>query len=589
MTTKSTLARQDLAESSAALAMARTLKAAGVDHVFGQSCPIAFFLAARRVGIEQVGYRTENAGVVMADGFARRSGRVGVLAAQNGPAASLIVGGLFEALRASVPIVAIVQDVVRANTDRNAFQEIDHEALFRPCAKWVRRLTVAGRTSEYVIRAIRAATTGRPGPAVLLVPFDVLLEDVGSTEPPDWVTPGLGRYPQDRFAPSRSGIRQALETIVGAQRPLIVAGGGVHHAGACEALAELQRVLGVPVATTYMGKGAIDETDPLSLGVIGYVMGSGSPTASLRDFVAGADAVVFVGSRTNENGTASWSLFPRSARFVQIDVDPEEIGRNYEGQRLLGDARETLEALLEEARACGLDREHRNALSFRQEIARARAQHVERIQPVLIDDAPTLRPERLLRELDRLPGETVWVADASYSSLWVSQYLTSRRPGARFLTPRGIGGLGWGLPLAIGAKLADPASRVVAIVGDGGFAHCWAELEVARRHRLPVTVVVLNNGVLGYQRDAEQSRFGEETTVCEFGPIDHVGIARAVGCDGVAVRHVADIEGALAAALRATGPFVIDAWIDPRARPPVSAFESLEGVSGGLDPSLHAH
>ncbi len=132
------------------------------------------------------------------------------------------------------------------------------------------------------------------------------------------------------------------------------------------------------------------------------------------------------------------------------------------------------------------------------------------------------------------------------------------------------------MPLAIGAKLADPASRVIAIVGDGGFAHCWAELEVARRHRLVVIVVVLNNGVLGYQRDAEQSRFGDTTAVCEFGPIDHVGIARAVGCDGIAVRQVADIAQALQAALRASGPFVIDAYVDPRAFPPVSAFESLK-------------
>jgi acetolactate synthase-1/2/3 large subunit len=589
MTTTSTLARQSLAESSAALAMARTLKAAGVDHVFGQSCPIAFFLAAKRVGIEQIGYRTENAGVVMADGFARRSGRVGVMAAQNGPAASLIVGGLWEALRASVPIVAIVQDVVRGNTDRNAFQEIDHEALFRPCTKWVRRLTVASRTSEYVIRAIRAATTGRPGPAVLIVPFDVLLEDVGSVEPPAWVTPALGRYPQDRSVPCRSAIKEALETIMQAERPLIVAGGGVHHSGASDTLARLQKALGVPVATTYMGKGAIDETDPLSVGVVGYVMGSGSPTASLNEFVSGADAVMFVGSRTNENGTASWSLFSRSARFIQIDVDPEEIGRNYEGLRLLGDARETLEALLEEARAPGASGTHRNEEAFRLEIARARSLYIEQIRPVMLDDWPTLRPERLLHELDRLPGDVVWVADASYSSLWVSQYLTSRRPGARFLTPRGIGGLGWGLPLAIGAKLADPTSRVIAIVGDGGFAHCWAELEVARRHRLPVTVVVLNNGVLGYQRDAEQSRFGDETTVCEFGPIDHVGIARAVGCDGVAIRHVSDIEAALQAATEAAGPFVIDAYVDPRALPPVSAFETLKGTSGGLAPSLHAH
>jgi acetolactate synthase-1/2/3 large subunit len=163
-------------------AVADTLGAAGVKFIFGQSCPTALFLAAERLGISQIGYRTENAGIAMADGYARASGRIAVIAAQNGPAAGLLVAGLAEAQQASVPILAIVQDVATTSTDKNAFQEIDHEQIFRGCTKWVRRITVAERAAEYVHRAIQIATSGRPGPVVLLMPTDVLTQTVAARE-----------------------------------------------------------------------------------------------------------------------------------------------------------------------------------------------------------------------------------------------------------------------------------------------------------------------------------------------------------------------------------------------------------------------
>lgn len=569
--------REAVKTLNAATAMARALRAAGVDTVFGQCCPVAFFIAAGQAGIRQIGYRTENAGVVMADGFARASGRVGVVAAQNGPAAALLVAGLAEALKASIPVVALVQDIPRAGADRHAFQELDHEALFRPCAKWVRRVPLASRAGEYVERAIRAATTGRPGPAVLIVPYDVVTEAVASTEPPAGLTPESARVPGDRFVPTRDALARAVQTLMSARRPLVVAGGGVHLSGASAALARLQEAWQIPVATTNMGKGAVDESHPLSVGVVGYVMGSRSPARHLRDYVQGADAVLFVGSRTNENGTASWTLFDAGARFLQIDVDPDEIGRNYPCQRLLGDAAATLEALLEEGERQAVQ-PHAQAGAVRDLIASARAAHQAEIAPYAHSDAQPLRPERLVRELAELAGaQAIWVADASYSSLWVAQYARAHQAGQRFITPRGLGGLGWGLPLAVGAKLARPGQPVIAVVGDGGFAHCWSELETAKRHGLPVIVVVLNNAVLGFQRDAELCRFGQFAEVCAIGPFDHVAIAKACGCDGLALRDPRGIAQAFAAAMASPVPFVIDAHVDPNAFPPITAFEGLAG------------
>jgi acetolactate synthase-1/2/3 large subunit len=384
-------------------------------------------------------------------------------------------------------------------------------------------------------------------------------------------------------------LAQACRTLLSAKRPLVVAGGGIHLSGAADALARLQQEWQIPVATTNMGKGAVDESHPLSMGVIGYAMGSRSPSRFLRDYVESADCVLFIGNRTNENGTASWTLFDKDAAFIHIDVDPDELGRNYPCLRLLGDARDTLTALLEEGPALGFNNAHPEAGKIRETIAAARAAHARELAPFLVRDRVPMRPECLLKELDACVGDVTWVADASYSSLWLAQFVGVRRAGQRFVTPRGIGGLGWGLPLAIGAKLAEPGRTVIAVVGDGGFAHCWAELETARRHGLPVIVVVLNNGMLGFQRDAEISRFGSHTSVCEFGPIDHVAIARACGCDGRHLRTPDEIREVVYDALRSAVPFVIDAHVSQDAFPPITAFEQLATGQADGAPDLLVH
>ena len=172
-----------------------------------------------------------------------------------------------------------------------------------------------------------------------------------------------------------------------------------------------------------------------------------------------------------------------------------------------------------------------------------------------------------------LTPDTIVAADASYSSLWVVGQLRGMAPGMRFLTPRGLAGLGWGLPLAIGAKVAQPKANVVALVGDGGFAHSWAELETMVRMNIPLTVIVLNNGVLAYQKDAETVQFGAYTTACHFAPVDHASIARACGCVGVRVVSPSDIRPALCEALRSNRPTLIEVMTDPEAHPPISLYD----------------
>lgn len=569
---------QTNANMTGADVMAAALKRHGVEVIFGQSIPAALFLATPHYGIRQIGYRTENAGAVMADAYARVSHKVAVVTAQNGPAATLLVPGLAEALKASIPIVAIVQDVARPFADKNAFQELDHLELFKGSAKWIKRVADVTRIDEYVDMAFTAAASGRPGPAVLIAPIDMFVETTTSHDA--YRTANLGTFPLDRSGPDPARVAQAAALLAKAERPLIIAGGGVHVSDAANELAALQEAGSIPVATTVMGKGAVDETHPLSVGIVGYFMGERGRARHLRELVSEADVVLLVGNRTNQNGTDSWSLYPKNATYIHLDVDGQEIGRNYEALRLVGDAKLGLQALTDALQRVDLGKRQsaRNGLenTIRDGLAKGRAD----AEAMEASNASPIRPERLMRDLDALlTPDTLVVSDASYSSVWVANFLTARKPGMRFVTPRGLAGLGWGLPFAIGAKAARPNAPVFALVGDGGFAHVWSELETARRMNLPVVVAVLNNQILGYEKHAEKVIFGAYSDACDFTPVDHAAIARAAGCEGVRIEKAEDFQPALRAALASGRTTVLDVVTDERAYPPITSFKDHENLT----------
>ena len=572
-------------EPTVAERIAASLRRHGVTMIFAQSLPSAVVLACEAIGIRQIAYRQENMGGAMADGFARISGRIGVVCAQNGPAATLLVPPLAEALKASIPIVALVQEVETRQADRNAFQEIDHAAIFAGCAKWFRTLRVAERVEDHVDAAFLAAGSGRPGPAVLMLPADLL--KLVPREPRRTRTEALGSWPIDRIRPDAARIAEAARLIAAAEHPVMVAGGGCLAAGGPEAAAALQQAALMPVFTTNMGKGAVDERHPLSCGVLGALNGPGSLGRITRPLLERADVVLLAGTRTNQNGTDSWRLVPDAAKVIQIDLDPQEIGRNYEALRLTGDCGATLAELAAALGRENLGRRREARAALETEIAAAWAAFEEVRRPLLYRNAGPVRPERVMAELQGLlDPDSIVVADASYSSMWIVGQLRASRAGQRFLTPRGLAGLGWGLPLAIGAKLARPTSRVVALVGDGGFAHSWAELETLVRMRIPLTVILLNNGVLGFQKDAETVKFGAYTSACHFAPVDHAAIARACGCAGVRVGEPGEVRAALESALASGAPTLIEVMTDPDAHPPLSLYDgTLDRSTGGSGPS----
>jgi acetolactate synthase I/II/III large subunit len=561
------------AAQTVAQRIALALRRHGVEMIFAQSLPSAVILAAEALGIRQVAYRQENMGGAMADGYARKSGRIAVVAAQNGPAATLLVPPLAEALKASVPVVALVQEVERPQFDRNAFQELDHLALFQSCAKLVRRLMTADRVDDYVDAAFVAAGSGRPGPAVLLLPADLLREPAVE---PLFVRRGrCDRWPIDRPRPGDESIGSAAELIANAKAPVIFAGGGVLSSGAAAAVARLQEAAHLPVITTQMGKGSVDERHPLSAGVLSALTGPRSLGRHTRSLLMDADLILMLGTRTNQNGTDSWRSIPPSAHIIHVDIDPNEIGRNYEATRLAGDVAETVGALTDALSRRDLSLRQAQRRDVEQRIAAAKTVFANERADLVQSDAAPVRPERIMHDLDScLSPDTTVVADASYSSMWIAGELTCQAPGTRFLSPRGLAGLGWGLPLAIGAKLAAPSAPVVAIVGDGGFAHSWAELETLVRHEIALSIIVLNNGVLGFQKDAETVKFGRYTSACHFAPVDHAAIARACGCQAVRIEAASAVLPAIRTALRSGKPWLIDIVTDPDACPPLSLFEA---------------
>jgi acetolactate synthase-1/2/3 large subunit len=363
-----------------------------------------------------------------------------------------------------------------------------------------------------------------------------------------------------------------VAVLAEAGRVAIVAGGGVLISGAWDELREVADLLGAPVATTPLGKGAVDETHPLSAGIVGaYTGGDLGRGRVANEAVRAADTVLLVGTKTGNVATAGWTVPDPRSRIVHIDIDPQEIGRNYRALGVVGDARLALRALADGLRAAGV----RPATAPRHTLEQGLAEWRARVAPLLASRAKPIRPERVVAEMARfVDDETIVCADASYSSLWAIDLLALRRPGRRLVSARGFGGIGWGLPAAIGVKLAAPERRVLCLTGDGAFGYVFQELETAARYGIAVVVVVLNNSCFGFQKHAEELAYGRtfETKLLD---VDYGALARTLHCDGVSVAEPDELAPALARAVASGRPTVINVVVDPDAFPPIIGFERL--------------
>lgn len=548
-----------------------TLKSHGVTCLFGMEDPIHVFHAVDRSFTRIVTVRDEKHAAIMAHGYAQVTGRPGVCAATFGPGATNLITGLLEAQRSSVPVIALVQDHALRLKNKHASSALDHAVALAPYVKEVIRIDMPEQAGDAVRKAFRIATTGRPGPVVLLCPGDVMAAEAEAETSAD---PAYTHFPANRVRASRDSIAAAARLLALARRPLLIAGGGTIISGAEEEVRLLAELFDMPVATTMTGRGAIADAHPLAAGPLGSTTGGRYGRGRISNTLfAEADVVFVLGSRTGQLCYSDWTLPKPGTKLIHLDIDPAEIGRNFSTDvAMVGDVRDTLRDLLAHCAEHGLAR---TDAASRERLEALTRDWREEFRPVATSGQVPIRPERLLAEISaRADGKTLIVTDASYVTGWAMSHIDVPKAGRFILSPRGTGGIGWSLPAAIGAKLADPSLDIVCVTGDGAFGYVFNELETAARYGVEVQVVVFNNGTLGFQRHWEQKVMGRYLE-CDFLDIDFAELGRALKCGGERITDPAGIAAGLARSQAAKGPYVLDVVIDPDATAPIVGFESL--------------
>ena len=555
----------EISALTGAEAVVEMLKAHGVDIVFGlcgdTSLPL-YDALARAGSIRHVLTRDERHAAYMADGYARLSGKVGVCEGPSGGGATYLLPGLVEANESSIPVLGINTDISVSSRGRYTLTELDQRSLMRPLTKWNAVIDRAADIPKLFRKAFEEMTTGRPGAAHLALPFDVQNGPVERSEL--WGDPTLGSYPSRRTAPDPSLVELAAKLLRKAQRPLFICGGGVVLAGAEGELTTLAEKLSAPVATTISGKGSIDERCAHSVGVVG----SNGGTPETRSVVDEADLVVFVGCRAGSVTTERWRHPAQGqARIIHIDVDPAVPGANYKVDvPLIGDARLCLAALNEALEG------YRREGDLSSVDARKREKFA-RFDTLARSDETPIRPERVVSELSRtLDRDAIVVADPGTPCPYFSAYYVVAGTGRRYFSNRAHGALGYAMAASMGAHLAKPSVKTVAVMGDGSFGMCVGELETALRLHLPITFVVISNAVYGWIKAGQKSGYDRRYFSVDFGVTDHAKVADAFGVRSWRVSDPAALTPVLKAALSADGPTLVDIVCQPlhEAKAPVS-------------------
>jgi thiamine pyrophosphate-dependent acetolactate synthase large subunit-like protein len=540
-------------------AAVESLKAEGVDHVFGLigSATMEMFDALYDAkDIRFIGVHDERTGTHMADGYARASGRTGViLAGQNGPGSTNLVTGLAQAAAAYSPVLSIAGMLSTEHLYRDAFQEVDQQALFTPVTKKTWTVTKANRIPEMFREAFRVAMSPRRGPVQLNLPRDVLAEQIAM---PVMQTPNEYRVMQNP-APAQNAISEAAKLLAGAKRPVIITGGGIKNSRGHAAAIALAETLNAPIVLAPGHGDALPFDQPLNAGQMGP---RGNPVASR--LAKEADVILALGTRLGFNSTFySYDNINRDAAIIQVELEPTAIGRYFPIKLgIWGDAITTAEALIPAV----------NAMQFKAEIATWTAQFQKQRQEWLAErdakaDTETvpIQPSGLFHHLRQiLPADAAYTMDAGTLCLQATDAMTYQTPPSLF-TPLDFGLVGFSFACGLGVKLAMPERPVISMMGDGGFGMTISELSTAVDHGINTVTLVMNNGSWGaekaYQRDFFNGRYiGADISSPAFDKA-----AELYGAAGFRVERLADLADAVHAALGAGKPAVVDIQVDPAA------------------------
>jgi tartronate-semialdehyde synthase len=517
-------------------AVVKVLESEGVDTVFGipGASILPLYDALRGSSIRHLTVRHEEGGTHAADGYSRATGRIGVSIGTSGPAGTNMVTGLYTAWADSVPILTVTGQVPIAQLDREGFQAVDIAEIVRPVVK---KSYLVGQPDQlpWVFReAFRIMREGRPGPVHIDLPIDVQLATIEYSAESD------APLPVHRAAPHPAAIERALDMLLSAQRPLLMPGGGVVLADACEELVELAELIQAPVVPTLMGFGAIPCDHPLYAGMTGIQTQTRAGNATFLE----SDMVLAIGARFAERHTGNLDVYRRGRRFIHIDVEPGQIGRVFGPDLgIVADAKLALQALVAAARRrLGSGRP---AEAWAAQIPDRRR---ERARKTDYDSVP-IKPQRVFQEINEaFDDETVFVTAIGLYQIWSGQFQEVFRP-RHYLICGQAGPLGWEVPACIGAKLGHPEKTVVGVVGDYSFQFLMEEVAVACQYEVPFVVVMLNNAYLGLIRQAE-TKYGMNYAV-DIGyddayGIDHVKVMEGMGAFGRRVEQPEEIGEALA-------------------------------------------
>jgi acetolactate synthase I/II/III large subunit len=542
--------------------LARGLAGTGMTHVFFvESVMRRTLLQLGDLGVQHILAHSEKAAAYMADGYARVLGRPGVCMAQSVGAANL-ASGLQDAWLGRTPVIALTGHKEPSFQHRNSYQEIAHAPLFAPVTKFSSPVYSTSELPRLLRLAWRAALADTPRPTHL--DFNGLQGDVielGQTAEPPVIEEEPRRIPVHRPVADDRDIERAAALLTGARRVAIVAGDAAAASGAGPEVLALAEALAAPVATTLGARGIIPTRNRLSAGVAGSYS---APPANR--IVHGAELVLFIGCDTGDQVTLNWRIPPIDTKIVQIEADPLEIGRSYPNTTgLLGDPKATLARLVE-----AVGRPARDT-GFAEEAARIVADWRASMTPLVEKNTGPISVERLCAEVTRaLPEDGILVADTGYSGIWTGTMIELNGAGQSYL--RAAGSLGWAFPASLGAQCAAGARQVVCFTGDGGFYYHLAELETARRYRIPATIVINNNSGFGQNltgvRRISGNRPGRGEELIRFGPTDFTEVARSFGVRGIRVEQPGELAPALAEALAASEPVVVDVVTDLEPRAP---------------------
>jgi acetolactate synthase-1/2/3 large subunit len=537
---------------SGAKAIVEALKKEKVEVIFGipGGSTIPFYDAIYESDIRHILARHEQCAAHMADGYARVKGFPGVCTATSGPGATNLVTGIAVAYMDSSPIIAITGQVPRSMIGKDAFQEADIVGITTPITKYAFQVTSASQIPDAIRTAFLLASTNRKGPVLVDVPKDVQLEEVDPDYPERMNIKG---YVVRSGDPHPYSVKKALGLIMSSERPIIIAGGGVIASNASEELTKLAELILAPVATTLMGKGAIPESHPLSLGMVG-MHGRGEANKSVEE----ADLIIAVGMRFGDRTTGKLDEFARNSKIIHIDIDPAEIGKNIKVDvPIVADAKKALSVLYSKLVEVGSKRTESEWVKRVNSLKESFASNYS-------EKGDGLKPSKLMKILrDCIPSKSIVTTGVGQNQMWAALHFKVLEPRT-FITSGGLGAMGFGLPAAIGAKVASPDRPVFNIDGDGSFLMTEQDLATAVSEGLPVISIILKNRALGMVRQWQCLFCNRRYSHTDLGNVpDFVKLAEAYGAEGVMIESYAAFESAVKRSLKAEMPVVMDVPISP--------------------------